>query len=356
MSSADRVSFHALQDGTHTPNTEEGSSDFNEDEEVLPFKVYAPDNFHPAGLKRAKELFKTVITLADDGEETNNWPTDADGIMSRAKPIRAEQIESSQKLICISKQGVGVDTIDVEAAKSKGVTIVNTPGINADAVAELTYGLVVSLKRRITEADRKMRSGQKIIATDCMGSGVQGKVSGLIGMGNIGKATAKMFSNASQCQIVAYDPYAPSNAWSDCKHKRVNTVEEILKEADIVSLHLPLLDSTRNVIGQDQFKLMKRNAVIVNASRGGIIDESALFDALSENRIGGAALDALESEPASMEKYGKTLYTLSNVILTPHLGAATDEVQAASAIAVAENLATVLAKRIPPKEFFNRVV
>lgn len=344
--------------GYDTPPVTDKDDD-SEDEPIyratarLPFKVYAPDNFHSAGLERARQLFETVVTMQDD--EVNDWPQDAHGLMSRAKPITAQQINAAKQLQVISKQGIGVDTIDVQAAKECGITIVNTPGINAEAVAELTYGLVVSLKRRITEADRRMRSGERIVATDCMGSSLHGKTVGLVGMGNIGKATARMFSIASGCKLIAYDPYAPADAWSDLPHKRVDRIEDILMHADVLSLHVPLTKSTRDLIGQKQLSMMKKEAVIVNASRGGIINEADLFDALRDRTIAGAALDTLEHEPASREHYGKTLFTLDNLVLTPHLGAATDEMQAKSAVAVADNLAAVLGDR-PASSYFNKVL
>lgn len=318
----------------------------------LPFKVYAPDNFHPGGIQRARELFETVVAMGDAGVE--DWAQHADGLMSRAIPITGEQIRSATKLRAISKQGVGVDTLDIEAAKQSGIIVVNTPGINASAVAELVYGMVLSLKRRITEADRRMRSGEQVIATQCMGSGLSGKTIGIVGMGNIGKATARLFSLASECPIIAYDPFAPKEAWSDLKHTRVEKLEDMLAKVDVLSLHLPLTPKTRGLISKDQIDRMRTGAVIVNASRGGIVHEGDLFDALKTGRIAGAALDALEHEPASAEKYGKTLYTLNNVVLTPHLGAATSEVQELSARAVAEQLALVLSGA--PETQYNRVV
>lgn len=318
----------------------------------LPYKVYAPDNFHPGGIERARELFETVVAMGDEGVQ--NWAQDADGLMSRAIPITGEQIRSALKLRAISKQGVGVDTLDTDAAKECGITVVNTPGINASAVAELAYGMVISLKRRITEADRRMRSGEQLIATQCMGSGLSGKTVGIVGMGNIGKATARLFSLASECRLIAYDPFAPKDAWSDLKHARVQDLNEMLDKVDVLSLHLPLTPKTRGLIGKAEMALMRNDAVIVNASRGGIVDEADLFEALRTGRLGGAALDALEYEPASKDRYGETLYTLPNVVLTPHLGAATSEVQELSARAVAEQLALVLSGA--PESQFNRVV
>ncbi|TKY84708.1 hypothetical protein EX895_005788 [Sporisorium graminicola] len=318
----------------------------------LPYKVYAPDNFHPGGIERARELFETVVAMGDDG--VHDWPQHADGLMSRAIPITGDQIRSASKLRAISKQGVGVDTLDIDAAKECGITVVNTPGINASAVAELVYGMVISLKRRITEADRRMRSGEQLIATKCMGSGLSGKTVGIVGMGNIGKATARLFLLASDCQLIAYDPFAPKDAWADLKHTRVADLNDMLADVDVLSLHLPLTPKTRGLISKAEIEQMRTGAVIVNGSRGGIVDEADLFDALKSGRIAGAALDALEHEPASKDQYGETLYTLPNVVLTPHLGAATSEVQELSARAVAEQLALVLSGA--PESQFSRIV
>lgn len=338
---------HAHQNGTARSNKHSSQSPTK-----LPFKVYAPDNFHPAGIQRARELFETVVSIHDEGVQ--EWTQHADALMSRAIPISGEQIRAATKLRAISKQGVGTDTLDLAAAKQCGITVVNTPGINASAVAELVYGMVISLKRRITEADRRMRSGERLIATECMGSGLSGKTIGIVGMGNIGKATARLFSTASECQIVAYDPFVPKDAWNNLKHTRVQQLKDMLGNVDVLSLHLPLTPQTRGLISKAELELMRTDCVIVNAARGGLVHEGDLFEALKSGRIAGAAFDALEHEPASREQYGNTLYTLPNVVLTPHLGAATSEVQERSARAVAEQLALVLSGA--PETQYNKVV
>ncbi|GAA6019818.1 hypothetical protein JCM10207_003708 [Rhodosporidiobolus poonsookiae] len=318
----------------------------------LPFTVAFADEMHPDGIALARRLFERVLLWTD--EDYRRWIEEADGICNRAKRVPSADLLASKRLRVVSKQGVGVDTVDLKACREKNITVCNTPGINAERrvlfpVAELSLGLALSLNRRISELDRR---GEVNIATSVMGRSMYGKTIGLVGMGNIGRATADKFRAACSCSIVAYDPFAPATAWTDddtrsgpLAHKRVQTIEEMLPEVDVLSLHLPLTNETRGLVGKEFFDQMKEGAILLNASRGGIVNEADLFEALrpgSSSPLAGAALDALETEPPTKEAYGNTLYTLDNVLLTPHIGAATHEMQSLSARTVVEQLASCL--------------
>ncbi|GAA5868647.1 hypothetical protein JCM3774_003612 [Rhodotorula dairenensis] len=312
----------------------------------LPYTVAFADEMHADGIALARELFTEVLLWSDS--DYDRWIEEADGICNRAKVIPTEQLKASKKLRVLSKQGVGVDTVDLETCREQGVVVCNTPGINADAVAELSLGLVLSLLRRISELDRRARSGEVNLATTVMGRSLSGKTIGIVGMGNIGRLTAEKFQNACGCSVIAFDPFAPADIWSAkgtsraIPHKRVANFEDMLADVDVLSLHLPLTPKTRGMIDKNVFDRMKRDAVIVNAARGGIINEDDLYEALRARIIAGAALDALEVEPPTKERYGGTFYQLDNLIVTPHIGAATHEMQSLSARTVVEQLAQVL--------------
>ncbi|GAA5988165.1 hypothetical protein JCM10908_002090 [Rhodotorula pacifica] len=314
--------------------------------EVLPYTIAVADELHADGIALARQLFAQVLLWSDPDYE--RWIEEADGICNRAKVIPTEHLKASKKLRYLSKQGVGVDTVDLETCREKGITVCNTPGINADAVAELSLGLVLSLMRRISELDRRARAGEVNLATTVMGRGLSGKTVGIVGMGNIGRLTAEKFQNACGCSVIAYDPFAPEDIWEAkgtlraIPHKRVTAFEDMLADVDVLSLHLPLTPKTRGMINKSVFERMKRDAVVMNAARGGIIDENDLYEALRARIIAGAALDALEVEPPTKEMYGATFYQLDNLILTPHIGAATHEMQSLSARTVVEQLAQLL--------------
>lgn len=239
------------------------------------------------------------------------------------------------------KQGVGVDNIDLTSASAHGVAVYNTPGLNSEAVAELALTLPLALARRVCEFDRRIRKGEVVKRTEMLGMGLYRKTVGIVGMGNIGYEVAKKWRGACESLIVAYDPVAKADAWSDIPHQRVRTLEELLKVADVVTLHVPLLDSTRGMIGQREFEMMKENVILVNCARGGVVDEKALVKALKEGKIWGAVLDALEVEPPTLEVY-KELLESEKVIVTPHIGASTVDNQSRSGVAVVETLLAVL--------------
>ncbi|GAA5852327.1 hypothetical protein JCM8547_006739 [Rhodosporidiobolus lusitaniae] len=310
----------------------------------LPYTVAFADEMHADGIALARYLFERVLLWSD--EDFDTWVTDADGLCNRAKRIPSELLLKSEKVRVLSKQGVGVDTIDLEACKKKRITVCNTPGLNADT--QLSLGLALSLLRRISELDRRSRAGEVNYPTAVMGRSLGGKTIGIVGMGNIGRATAEKFQDACKCTVIAYDPYAPADIWSAkgdkraIPHTRVDSIEAMLDQVDILSLHLPLLPATKGLINKEMFEKMKREAIIINAARGGIVNESDLYLALRDRTIAGAALDALETEPPTQEAYGQSFYTLNNVVLTPHIGAATHEMQSMSARTVVDQLARLL--------------
>lgn len=242
-------------------------------------------------------------------------------VVRSATKVTAEIIEAGKKLKLIARAGVGLDNVDAEAAEARGIMVKNTPGANAISVAELTFGLLLGLVRQIPRGVYGIKDG-KWEKKDLKGNEIFGKTMGIIGFGAIGRTVAKI-ALAFGMKVVAYDPYVNS---TDLEVTLVDSVDKLLPVADVVSLHIPLTPETKHIIGEKEISLMKDGVIIINASRGGTIDEQALYNGLISEKISGAALDVFEVEPPSDELRRK-LIGLGNVICTPHIGASTSEGQ-----------------------------
>lgn len=304
-------------------------------------KIYVLDPYHPAAISHL-EQGQGITTVLSNDPRIKSWHENADAVMVRSETrLGEDDFSKATRLRVVVKQGVGVDNIDLGAAKKHGVAVHNTPSLNSEAVAELCMALTLSLSRRVCEIDRRIRRGEKIVRSKMLGMSLFQKTIGIVGMGNIGKMVAKKWIGAFQCKIIGYDPVASKGAWSDIPHERVDTLEELLKEGDVVTMHVPLINSTRGLIGEKELRMMKESAILVNCARGGVVDERALTKALKEERIWGAVLDAMEVEPPTTEAYGELL-ECDNVIITPHIGASTMENQSRSGIAVVDTILAVL--------------
>lgn len=242
-----------------------------------------------------------------------------DGMVVRSRTkVRQPLIDAAPNLKLIVRGGVGLDTIDVDYARSKGVTVLNTPAANSAAVAELVIGLLLTLARHITVADAGMKAG-KWEKKALEGSEIAGKTLGLIGYGRIGRLTAEK-ARALGMDVVCYDPFV---AVTDAGVRAVE-LEELLTVSDYISLHVPTTPRTKGMLGAAQFAQMKPTAYIVNAARGGVVDEAALYAALVEKVIAGAALDVYTEEPPKSAALLQ-LVALPQVVALPHLGASTGE-------------------------------
>ena len=306
-------------------------------------KIYVLDEMFPGGVELVARRAEVVRW---DDPKVGNWHEDADGLMIRLTRITAADLARAKRLKAVVKQGVGVDNIDLAAARDKGVVVCNTPGVNADAVAELTLGLTLAVARRVAETDRRVRIDGTIDRARFLGLELGGKTVGVIGMGNIGTRTARLFRAAFGARILAYDPYVPAGHWPDIPHERLASLDEMWPQVDVVTPHVPLTAETRHIIGRAGIARMKPTAIVVNAARGGVVDEQALHDALKAGKIFGAGLDVFEAEPPTNRD---PLIGLPNVVATPHAGGGTLETQAKSSIAVAETLLAVLDGNIPAK-------
>ncbi|KDE85364.1 phosphoglycerate dehydrogenase [Aspergillus oryzae 100-8] len=295
--------------------------------------VYVLDTFPPKAIEYAKTLFN-IIQPQD--EEFKNWRQNARALLIRGSYVTADDIASCPNLIAIGKHGVGIDKINQDACAQRGIKILNTPGANARDVAELVVALALSVARGIRSITTRQML-KPVPKETCNGLTLYQKTIGIIGMGNIGRTVAEIFRGGFDANIVAYDAYMPEDVWSHIPHTRAKSVDEVLVQADVLSVH------TRDMISYEQIRAMKPDAILINAARGGIINEADLTKALSEGYLWGAGLDCHEQEPPSHEKY-EALWKNLNVISTPHIGAATSRAQLASATAAVDNLYQYLSK------------
>jgi len=256
-------------------------------------------------------------------------------VRSRTK-LTKDLIEKANKCKIIARVGVGLDNIDVDAAKTKGIRVINAVEGAMNAVAELVLGLMLSLAREIPRADREIRNGNWL-KKELIGTELSGKYLGIVGLGNIGKKLAK-HARALNMNIIGYDVIPIPDDFTREVGLIKTDLETLLSSADYISFHVPLTNDTHHLVNTQRLAKMKKTAYLINTSRGEIIDEEALCTALKEGKIAGAALDVFEKEPAT----GNKLATLPNVICTPHIGAQTKEAQTLAANVIAEKIIMIL--------------
>ena len=256
-------------------------------------------------------------------------------VRSRTK-ITKDMIDKATKCQIIARVGVGLDNIDQAAAKEKNIRVINAVEGAMNAVAELVIGLMLSLAREIPRADREVRNGNWI-KKELMGTELRGKYLGIVGLGNIGKRLGRL-ARALNMNIIGYDVVPIDEEFSSEVGLMKADLGTLLASSDYVSLHVPLLDSTKHLINAEKMSTMKNTSRIINTSRGGVIDEEALYEFLKDGKLGGAALDVFEVEPATSNK----LASLPNFISTPHMGAQTKEAQSLAANVIAEKIIQIL--------------
>lgn len=262
-------------------------------------------------------------------------------------PVDAETIAGAGRLRVIANHAVGYDNIDLEAARRRGIWVTNTPDVLTEATADLTWAALLALVRRVVEGDALVRAGRFTgwEPTMLLGVGLQDKTLGVVGFGKIGRAVAlraagfgtRVIFTDTTCQPGSAVDLGPLSA-------RCVSLDELLQQADIVTLHTPLTDQTRHLINDERLAQMKAGAYLVNTSRGPVVEEAALVRCLAAGRLGGAALDVFEREPS----LAPGLAELKNVVLLPHVGSATRETRLAMARLAAENIHAVLQGREPP--------
>lgn len=300
--------------------------------------VYLSEYIYPP----AAEKLRQHATVVDNFDHIE----DIDAIILRNIPVTAEMMDRARKLKVIAKHGIGVNTIDVPAARERGIQVIYTPTANADSVAEMTVALFLTLERRIYEANVKCRNSEfaTIAPRDFMGTEILGKTLGQIGMGNIAQRIAHILSHGFGVRALGYDPFIPAEEAARRGFEKVETLEELLERSDLVNINVPLVKSTENMISGRLFDHFKPGAVFVNAARGAVINEDDLYDALVSGKLKAAACDTFVTEPPTA---ANRLLSLPNFSATPHIGGNTDEALEKAGTEVVEETLNVLAGKAP---------
>jgi len=304
-------------------------------------KVLVSDTLPEEGLRVLRDggievLYRTGL----EPEQLKKTIADCDGVIVRsATKLTADVIESASRLRAVCRAGVGVDNIDIPAASRKGVIVMNTPAGNTASTAEHTIAMMLAMSRNIPQAYGSLRAGQwerkKFVGTQ-----VAGKILGVIGLGRVGCGVAER-AVGLQMRVVGYDPYISKSRARDLGIELKEDLDELLRAADYVTVHTPLTKETENLIGKREFDIMKNGVRIINCARGGIVDEDALYDALTSGKVAGAALDVFRDEPPKDRRLVET----PQVVCTPHLGASTEEAQILVAVEAAEQMRDALTDR-----------
>ena len=304
-------------------------------------KILVADPLAEDGLERLRRAGEVTVVSKLPEAELIRRIADFDALVVRSETrVTATIIEAGSKLRVVGRAGVGVDNIDVQAATRRGILVVNAPRGNIIAAAEHTIALLFALARWVPQADASVRRGEWARAK-FLGTEVRGKTLGVIGLGNVGSEVAKR-AHGLEMDVVAYDPVVSVDR-AELFNVALVSLRELLEQADFVTVHVPLVDSNRNLIGATELARMKPTARLINTARGGIVDEAALVDALKSGRLAAAAADVFETEPPG----ANPLLELPNFIATPHIAASTLEAQVSVAFDVAEEVAAVLAGDLP---------
>ena len=301
--------------------------------------VYLSEYIYP----EARKLLESRAKVVDNFENSQ----EIDAIILRGMNVDAAIMDKCPNLKVIGKHGVGCNTIDLEAAKERGITVLNTPRTNTNSVAELIVGEMLDVARNITAANNGAIEGKfTTIAPKVMtGLELTGKTLGLVGTGNIARRVAEILQGGFGVKIVAYDPYVSAEAMEKMGYRKFEDVGDMIAEADIINVSVPLTPGTVNLISGAVFDRFRPNAILINAARGGIVNEQELYEALKAGKLRGAACDAFVQEPPTGEN--TNLFRLPNFIGTPHIGAATEESLERTGLEVVEEVLRVLEGKEP---------
>ncbi|HSR11863.1 MAG TPA: hydroxyacid dehydrogenase [Thermodesulfobacteriota bacterium] len=273
---------------------------------------------HPDQLKILSDAGAEVKIIPDRVDEVfRSEIRKADGMIIGLPLLPGKIMAECPKLMIVARNGVGYDNVDVAAAAELGIVVTNTPGVNSDAVAEFTFGLLLSLVRRIPESWEELRRGGWRKPDHLQGVDLRGRTMSIIGLGQIGSRVSRI-GNAFGLKILACDPYIPQQAFRDAGAEPVSK-EEAIRRADFLTLHTPLNEETRNLVGAPELAMMKPGAIVINTSRGGVVDEEALMAAAEKGSIGGAALDVFQQEPIA----DRRIACHPKIMVTGHLAGMT---------------------------------
>ncbi|MFZ5648516.1 MAG: hydroxyacid dehydrogenase [Bacillota bacterium] len=319
----------------------------------MTLKVLMTEQISPAGVDILREKCEVVIAPAPTESIIVDLIEDADALLIRSTIATSRMMEAGKKLKVIGRHGIGLDNIDLLSASRLGIAVVNTPGANTNAVAEHALWAMLHCARNFNKAEKALRQGEFSRAGSLPGlvqkmgystMELKGKVLGLVGMGRIARRLAGIALSCLDMKVIAYDPLVPQPVFDSAGVERSDTLEGVLRAADFISLHVPYTEDTRHLINENKLSVMKPKAYLINTSRGGIVDEEALYRALAGGRLAGAALDVFETEPPQS---GLPLFGLDNVLVTPHMAAMTDLALVNMAVDVSTGILDVLWGRRP---------
>ena len=321
---------------------------------VTSMKILITDKMAEEAIKALEDAGHDVTFDEMDHDALLNSIADYDALMVRSRTKATEDIVqkgADGSLKVIGRAGIGVDNIDIKKAGELGIKVVNAPTGATISVAELAIAHMLSLSRHLTKADKSMKEGGWI-KKQLKGTELHGKTLGLIGCGNIGQKTAEL-AQAFGMNVIGFDPFISKEDLAKKDIEKKEKIEQVMEVSDVISLHLPHTEKTHYIIGKTMLSKMKNSAFLINCARGGTVDESALYDALKNEIIAGAALDVFEEEPPKDTK----LTSLDNIVFSPHLGANTKEGQIRAGTVCAEQVMKVLNDETPDhwvnKAFMN---
>ncbi|NWG38220.1 hydroxyacid dehydrogenase [Nitrososphaera sp.] len=300
-------------------------------------RVLVCDSIDQAGIDSMKRAGLNVDYKPEiKADELVKTVRDYDVIVVRSRTKVTKDVVDASNAKIIARVGVGLDNVDTKAAEAKKIRVINAPEAASVAVGELAIGLMISLARSIPRADAEAKKGNWI-KKELMGSQLSGKYLGIVGVGNIGRNIGRM-AKALRMNLIGYDPYPISKEFVSETGMIVTDLDTLLESADFVTCHVPSTPETKHMFNAGRLAKMKSTAFLINTSRGEIIDENALYEALKSGRLAGAALDVFEVEPPT----NKQLISLPNVVCTPHIGAQTKEAQELASTVIAEKIIQIL--------------
>lgn len=309
-------------------------------------RVLVTERIAQEGINILQSFAQVDVKLGVSRSELLNIVKDYHAIIVRSvTSVDSELIGKARNLRVIGRAGTGIDNVDVDEATKRGIVVVNSPEGNSNAAAELAIGLILSVCRNIPQAYMNAKNGD-FRRNRFKGIELEGKTAGVVGLGRIGSIVASRLKSFNM-KVVAYDPYISDDRYRKLGVEKCSTIEELLKQSDIITLHMPKLDDTANLIGEKEIEMMKKDVRIINCARGGLINEDALYNTLKDGRIAAVGLDVLEHEPNYEAKPGEQefkhpLLELDNVVFTPHLGASTIEAQYNVGVMIAEQVVAAL--------------
>ncbi|MZQ99415.1 MAG: hypothetical protein GT601_17250 [Acidaminobacter sp.] len=318
------------------------------------YKVFLTEPIHPDGIELLETVAEVVRGTSVEAQTIVKEAQDCDAMLVRSAYVTSEMMAALPKLKIVAKHGIGVDNIDVEAATQSGIMVVNAPEANINAVAEHAFALIMALSKNLLFLDRNLRNGDFKARNKYPCTEIKGKVIGLIGLGRISKLLA-MKIKSLDVRVIAYDPFVSEDSRAFASSEGIDLVEtldEILTLSDLVSIHVPLTNDTRGMFDKAALSKMKSESYLINVARGHIVDEDALYEALKNQKIKGAALDVFAEEPPAKDH---PLFQLDNIIVSPHNAALTHEALCAMATHSAQGIVEFLSNR-EPRNIVNRNV